>query len=65
MQWRHPMGHQWRWELEETTPGTTAVTETFDYSTARLPRILELLGLPKQNASGITQTLQALAERFA
>jgi hypothetical protein len=65
VEWQHPMGHRWRWELEEIAPGTTQVTETFDYTDARSPKVLELLGQPKQNAAGITKTLQALAARFS
>jgi uncharacterized protein YndB with AHSA1/START domain len=65
IEWQHPLGHRWRWELEETAPGTTQVTETFDYSTAKAPKVLELFGQPKANATGITKTLEALAARFA
>lgn len=64
VEWQHPMGHRWRWELAEVEPGVTQVTETFDYSTARSPRMLELLGQPGKNAVGITKTLQALQARF-
>ncbi len=64
VEWQHPLGHRWRWELAETVPGITEVTETFDYSTAKAPRLLELFGQPKINAVGITKTLQALAVRF-
>jgi hypothetical protein len=65
VEWRHPAGYRWRWELVETEPGVTQVTETFDYSTAKAPRLLELLGQPAKNANGITATLQALAARFS
>src|ERR1700710_2565199 len=34
VEWQHPLGHRWRWDLVATSPGTTEVTETFDYSTA-------------------------------
>jgi hypothetical protein len=64
VEWQHPMGHRWRWEFAELEPGSTEITETFDYSTARAPRILELLGQPAKNVAGITKTLQALASRF-
>lgn len=40
VEWKHPLGHRWRWELAEVSPGTTKVTETFDYSTAKLPNRL-------------------------
>jgi hypothetical protein len=65
IEWQHPLGHRWRWELAETEPGTTQVTETFDYSTAKAPRILELFGQPRTNGVGITKTLEALSARFA
>lgn len=64
VEWQHPMGHRWRWELAETTPGVTQVTETFDYSTSKAPKLLELLGQPAKNAVGITGTLKSLAARF-
>jgi len=64
VEWQHPMGHRWRWQLREMEPGTTEVTETFDYSTAKAPKLLELFGQPKANAAGITKTLEALTERF-
>ena len=64
LEWQHPLGHRWRWELAETQPGTTEVTETFDYTTAKSPRALEIFGQPARNATGITATLQSLAARF-
>ena len=64
VEWQHPMGHRWRWELAEIEPGITQVTETFDYTTSRTPRLLEILGQPGKNAIGITKTLQALQARF-
>ena len=64
LEWQHPAGHRWRWELTETEPGITRVTETFDYSTAKTPRLLEILGEPGKNAIGITKTLQAMQARF-
>lgn len=65
IEWRHPLGHTWRWELVETEPGSTQVTETFDYSTAKAPKLLDVLGMPARNAQGITATLQALADRYS
>ncbi len=49
----------------ENAPGSTQVTETFDYSTAKSPKVLELIGQPAKNADGITRTLEALSARFA
>ena len=65
IEWQHPLGHRWRWELDETKPGTTQITETFDYSTAKAPKLLELFGQPAKNGIGITKTLEGLAARFA
>lgn len=65
VEWQHPLGHRWRWELAEVSPRTTKVTETFDYSTAKIPQMIELLGFPRKNATGIESTLRALADRFA
>lgn len=64
VEWEHPLGHRWRWELAEVGPGATKVTETFDYSTAKVPLVIELLGMQKKNADGIESTLQALAEKY-
>ena len=64
VEWQHPLRHRWRWELAEVEPGITQVTETFDYSSARTPRLLEILGEPGKNAIGITKTLQTLQARF-
>ena len=57
-------GHRRRWELAEIEPGVTQVTETFDYTRSRTPRLLEILGQPGKNAIRITKTLQALQARF-
>jgi len=67
VEWRHPMGHRWRWELTPESESTTRVTETFDYSEvgAAKAKALELFGTPKQNAAGIEATLQKLQARYA
>jgi uncharacterized protein YndB with AHSA1/START domain len=67
VEWQHPLGHRWRWELTEATPGDTTiteVTETFDYSTAKVPLMITALGYDKKNGDGITSTLERLAQRF-
>jgi uncharacterized protein YndB with AHSA1/START domain len=63
--WRHFSGHRWRWQLADLGDGRTEVTETFDWSTARSPRAIELLGFPARNRRGIEATLDRLATRFA
>lgn len=65
VEWQHPMGHKWRWELEPGAPGTTVVTETFDYSTAKVPAIIRVTKFDEKNKVGISKTLEALVERFA
>jgi hypothetical protein len=65
VEWQHPLGHRWRWEFAELAPGSTEVTETFDYSTAKVPVLITALGMQRKNADGIATTLQRLADRFA
>lgn len=62
--WRHWGGHRWRYQLEPVDGGTK-VTESFDYSTALAPPVIELIGYPKRNTGGIEATLQRLHDRFA
>jgi len=59
--WRHFSGHRWRWQLAAVDEQTTTVTETFDWSTAGAPLVLELLGFPERNRKGIVATLDRLA----
>ena len=56
-----------RWELVQATPGDdtiTEVTETFDYSTAKLPITITAMGYDRKNGEGISSTLERLAVRF-
>ncbi|WP_424189155.1 SRPBCC family protein [Actinokineospora sp. G85] len=62
--WRHFMGHRWRWELQDQGDGTTKVTETFDWSKAGAPWVIELLKFPGKNLKGIRATLDRLEERY-
>ncbi len=64
VEWRHPLGHHWRWELEETAPGRTSVTEVFDYSMVRFPQWVQWMGFRARNEQGITATLARLRERY-
>ena len=62
--WRHFGRHVWRYELAPEGTGTR-VTETFDWSGALAPQVLELLKVPARNARSIEATLprlKALAE---
>ncbi len=65
IEWRHPLGHSWRYEIIEAPQGRSQVTETFNYSTAKAPKVLELTGFPTKNGEGIAQTLDKLRARFA
>jgi Polyketide cyclase / dehydrase and lipid transport len=66
VEWRHPLGHRWRWELTPSSGDSTRETETFDYSQAGPlhARALELLGYPQRNAAGIEATLRKLQARY-
>lgn len=68
IEWRHPLGHRWRWEFTALSPHLTRVTETFDYSDIgpikeRL-RYYERMGFAKNNGAGIESTLAKLRERY-
>ncbi|CRK59521.1 hypothetical protein [Alloactinosynnema sp. L-07] len=63
--WRHFYGHRWRWQLSDLGDGRTEVTETFDWSTARIGFLLELVKFPGKNLKGIRATLDRLEQRFA
>ena len=58
--WGHLGGHIWRYELEEVSD-QTLVTETFDWSTSRLPLVIEILGYPRRHNKNMERTLLRLA----
>ena len=60
--WAHVGRHRWRYELEPQPDGRTLVRETFDWSTALVPKAIELVGYPKKNEAAIARTLERLAE---
>ena len=66
VEWQHPLGHRWRWELAPLGESVTRVTETFDYSRVGSVRArgLEIYGAPRLNAKGIEATLRQLQERW-
>lgn len=68
VEWRHPVGHRWRWEFTPGPDGSTLVTETFDYSRAGGGKAkiiyFHLIRAPKDNASGIEATLAKLQARY-
>ena len=59
--WAHVGKHRWRYELEPQGDGKTLVRETFDWSTALVPKAIELVGYPKKNEAAIVKTLERLA----
>lgn len=65
IEWKHPAGHTWRWELEPLSDSQTRVTETWDYTNSRAMPFYKLIGLPKTNAAGIEATLRGLPEVLA
>jgi len=62
--WRHFMGHRWRWQLTPLADGTTEVTETFDWSTARIPLLIDVSSYPRNNKRAIEATLERLRKLF-
>jgi hypothetical protein len=69
IEWRHPVGHRWRWEFEALSPTCTRVTETFDYrDTGRVKDALkyyERMGFATRNAAAIEATLSKLRDRYS
>ncbi|MDO5493074.1 MAG: SRPBCC family protein [Nesterenkonia sp.] len=67
VEWRHPAGHQWRWELDPTDDGSTVVTESYDASGQHdlVRRGLELLRVPADNANGIKSSLQKIRDHWS
>ncbi|BBB43844.1 hypothetical protein MASB_44100 [Mycobacteroides abscessus subsp. bolletii BD] len=68
VEWRHPLGHRWRWEFVALSPTSTRVTETFDFRNAGPIQSLlnyKLPGFVKANAKGIEATLRRLQARYS
>src|SRR6201993_3124753 len=69
IEWRHPVGHRWRWEFESLSPTLTRGTETFYYRDAgaikNSLKYYERMGFRKANAAGIEATLAKLRDRYA
>ena len=57
--WAHFGGHRWRYELEPVDGGTK-VTESFDWSTSRAPRFIEMAGYPERHKGNLAKTLERL-----
>lgn len=67
IEWRHPLGHRWQWELTPLTERTTLVTETFDYSHLGAAKVngLKWFGSLRHNAAGIEATLRQLQVKYS
>ncbi|MFD6195412.1 SRPBCC family protein [Mycobacteriaceae bacterium NPDC060252] len=68
IEWRHPLGHRWRWEFEALSPTSTRVTETFDFRNAGAVQLLlnyKLPGFIKGNTRGVEATLTRLHSRYS
>ncbi|WP_420436158.1 SRPBCC family protein [Candidatus Poriferisodalis sp.] len=59
--WAHWQGQRWSYRLEPQPDGGTLVRETFNWSTAKLPRSIELLGAHRKNVPSMEKTLERLA----
>lgn len=62
--WAHFGKHRWRYELEPVDGGTK-VTETFDWSTSRMPKFIELMGYPKKHVPSMEATLERLDQHLS
>ena len=59
--WAHWQGQRWSYALEPQEGDSTLVRETFNWSTTKLPWIIESLGVPRKNAGFMEKTLENLA----
>jgi len=58
--WRHMGGHRWRYQFAPDGPGRCTVTETFDWSTSRLPLMISVLGQDRKHVPNMQRTLERL-----
>jgi uncharacterized protein YndB with AHSA1/START domain len=58
--WHHLAHDVWRYELEPRDDATL-VRETFDWSHGRGGRLIEMMGIPKNNLASMEKTLERLA----
>jgi len=57
--WQHLARHVWRYELEPVREGTR-VTESWDWSTSPVARLMEFARFPAKNKQAIRRTLMRL-----
>jgi len=60
--WQHWARHTWRYELEPAGAGVR-VTESWDWSTSPVARVMELVRFPAKNKLAIRQTLIRLKQQ--
>src|SRR5215472_13691092 len=67
LEWQHPLGHRWRWELTPLSDQATLVTETFDYSQIGAAKAngLKWFGSLRHNAASIEATLTQLQAKYS
>jgi uncharacterized protein YndB with AHSA1/START domain len=58
--WQHIAHDVWRYELEPQGD-RTLVRETFDWTHGRGGKLIEMMGVPKQNLASMEKTLERLA----
>ena len=58
--WRHMGGHRWRYEITPDGDSACTVTETFDWSTSKLPLLIQALGQDRKHVPNMTRTLERL-----
>lgn len=59
--WSHVGNARWRWELSREDEATTLVTESFDWSKSPAAIVIERLGFPDRNRTGMEKSLDRLA----
>lgn len=62
--WRHRARHVWRYQLQALPGGRTQVTEEFDWSAKRAPRLVAAIGIPRRADKALESTLSGLADRW-
>ncbi len=58
--WRHKGGHRWRYVVEPDGDNACTVTETFDWSTSRIPLLIQVMGMDRKHIPNMEKTLERL-----
>ncbi len=62
--WKHRARHTWHWSLWPVLGGTE-VTETFDWTAKRAPRLVTAIGIPRTAGASIDATLEKVRLHFS